>query len=135
MGPTSWASVYLGRRDPDTFDTLIQVKTNAVELLRKELSRLEPDVIARGDWQQPAEDRYRLSRRMLEVVCDLRFPLFVVERSPLLTRDLEPVPHTAQDLVLSWRGRPLSDQVARQRRAGRGGVGGSTTRICTRIHG
>jgi len=25
---------YLGRRDPDTFDTLIQVKVNAVELLR-----------------------------------------------------------------------------------------------------
>ena len=40
---------YLGRRDPDTFDTLIQVKVNAVELLRKELARLKPDVIACGD--------------------------------------------------------------------------------------
>lgn len=58
-------SRYLGRRDPSTFDTLIQVKVNAVELLRKELARLERDVIACGDWQQPAEDRYRLSRAML----------------------------------------------------------------------
>ena len=82
-------SRYLGRRDPDTFDTLIRVKTNAVELLRKELSRLSPDVIACGDWQQPAEDRYRLSRGMLEVVHDLAFPLFIAERSPLLTRDLD----------------------------------------------
>ncbi len=80
---------YLGRRDPDTFDTLIRVKINAVELLRKELSRLERDVIACGDWQQPAEDRYRLSRGMLEVVYDLGFPLLVIERSPLLTRDLD----------------------------------------------
>lgn len=80
---------YLGRRDPDTFDTLIRVKVNAVELLRKELTRLERDVITCGDWQQPAESRYRLSRGMLEVVCDLGFPLFIVERSPLLTRDLD----------------------------------------------
>jgi len=80
---------YLGRREPETFDTLIQVKSNAAELLRKELSRLEPDVIACGDWQQPAEDRYRLSRSLLEVVLELGFPLFVVERSPLLARDLD----------------------------------------------
>jgi DNA repair photolyase len=82
-------SRYTGRRDPVTFDTLIQVKTNAVELLRKELARLPCDVIACGDWQQPAEDRYRLSRGMLEAVRDLNFPLFIVERSPLLTRDLD----------------------------------------------
>ncbi|MBN1995023.1 MAG: hypothetical protein JW953_20175 [Anaerolineae bacterium] len=80
---------YLRGRDPNTFDTVIQVKTNAVELLRQELARLEPDVICCGDWQQPAENRYRLSRRMLEVVRDLSFPLFIVERSPLLTRDLD----------------------------------------------
>jgi DNA repair photolyase len=80
---------YLGRRDPETFDTKIQVKVNAVELLRKELARLEREVIACGDWQQPAEDRYQLSRRMLAVVHELGFPLFIVERSPLLTRDLD----------------------------------------------
>jgi len=34
---------YLGRRDPANFDTLIQVKVNAVELLQKELARLVPD--------------------------------------------------------------------------------------------
>ena len=80
---------YLGRRDPDTFDKLIQVKVNAVELMRKELSRLECHVIACGDWQRPAEDRYKLSRGMLEVALDLGFPVFIVERSPLLTRDLD----------------------------------------------
>jgi DNA repair photolyase len=58
-------------------------------LLRKELGRLPKDIIVCGDWQQPAEDRYRLSRAMLEVVYDLGFPLFVVERSPLITRDVD----------------------------------------------
>ena len=82
-------SRYLGRRHPDTFDTLIQVKINAVELLRKELPRLESEIISVGDWQQPVEDRYRLSRGMLEVVRELGFPLYIVERSPLLTRDLD----------------------------------------------
>ncbi len=82
-------SRYLGRRDPGTFDTLIQIKINAVELLRKELPRLEYEVIACGDWQRPAEDRYRLSRGMLEVVHDLGFPLYINERSPLVTRDLD----------------------------------------------
>jgi DNA repair photolyase len=79
----------LGDQEPSTFDTLIRVKINAVELLRGELFGREPDVIAAGDWQQPAEDRYRLSRGMLEVVRDLGLPLFIVERSPLLIRDLD----------------------------------------------
>ena len=80
---------YLRGRDPETFDTLIQVKINAAERLRHEIARLEPDIISCGDWQQPAEDRFRLSRNMLKVVRDFRFPLFIVERSPLLTRDLD----------------------------------------------
>jgi DNA repair photolyase len=85
----SRGSRYLGRRDPDTFDTLIQVKVNAVELLKKELAGRDLEIIACGDWQQPAEDRYRLSRSMLEVVLDQGFPLFIIERSPLLLRDLD----------------------------------------------
>ena len=80
---------YLGKRAPGTFESLIQVKVNAVELLQKELVGLEREVIACGDWQQPAEDRYRLSRAMLAVVLDLGFPLYINERSPLLVRDLD----------------------------------------------
>jgi len=80
---------YLGRRDPQTFDSLIQVKINAIELMRRELPRLEQEIISVGDWQQPAEGRYQLSRGMLELVLEHRFPLFIIERSPLLTRDID----------------------------------------------
>ena len=85
----SRGSRYLGHRDPHTFDTLIRIKTNAIELLRKELPSLECDVISVGDWQQPAEERYKLSRQMLEVVLENEFPLFIIARSSLLTRDLD----------------------------------------------
>ena len=80
---------YLGGRDPESFDRIIRVKVNAPDLLRRELSRQLVDVIACGDWQLPAERDYRLSRRMLEVIQDLGFPLFIVERSPLLVRDVD----------------------------------------------
>lgn len=80
---------YAGRRNPDEFDTVIRVKVNAAERLRGEIFGLEPEIISVGDWQQPAEGRYKLSRRMLEVVLDFGFPLFIIERSPLLTRDID----------------------------------------------
>ncbi len=80
---------YLRGRDPDDLNRIIRVKTNAAERLRRELARKPVDVIACGDWQTPAERDYCLSRQMIEVVRDLGFPLFIVERSPLLTRDLD----------------------------------------------
>jgi DNA repair photolyase len=83
------SGMYSGRRNPADFDRVIRVKTNAVELLRKELPALDRDVISVGDWQQPAESRYRLSHGMLEAVRDFGFPLFIVERSPRLVRDLD----------------------------------------------
>jgi DNA repair photolyase len=81
--------VYLGRRDPDSFDQVIEAKENAVELLDRALAKLPPDVITCGDWQEPAETRLKLSRKMLEVVRARDFPLLVVERSPLLARDAD----------------------------------------------
>ena len=80
---------YLGGRDPEAFSRVIRVKTNADELLRRELARRPVDVIACGDWQVPAERDHGLSRRMLQVVLELGFPLLVVERSPFVTRDLD----------------------------------------------
>jgi DNA repair photolyase len=85
----SRGSRYTGQRDPITFDTHIRVKINSVERLQKELPKQEKDIITVGDWQQPAEKRYRLSRGMLKVVHEHRYPLFIVERSPLLTRDID----------------------------------------------
>jgi DNA repair photolyase len=74
--------------DPQDFAHLIKVKENAPELLRRALSRAEVDLVFTGDYQ-PAERKFGLSRKMLEVCLELGFPVFVLERSPLLLRDLD----------------------------------------------
>jgi DNA repair photolyase len=81
--------IYDSDLNPETFNTFIRVKSNAKELLQKELAKLSPDIINCGDWQQPAEDKFRLSRDMLKVVHESGFPLLIIERSPLVTRDLD----------------------------------------------
>jgi DNA repair photolyase len=81
-------------RDPaaqglqDRFSQYIKVKTNAAELLRRELLKVQRDVIVVGDYQ-PAEAKYGLSREMLKVCAELRFPTLILEKSPLVLRDLD----------------------------------------------
>ena len=81
-------------RDPaashlsDPFSQYIKIKTNAPDLLRKELSRVQKDVINVGDYQ-PAEEKYGLSREMLGVCAELAFPTLILETSPLVLKDLD----------------------------------------------
>ncbi len=74
--------------DPRDFAYRIQPKENAPELLRRALSRTPVDLVMTGDYQ-PAERKFGLSRRMLEVCLELGFPVSVLERSPLVLRDLD----------------------------------------------
>jgi len=79
---------YLPYSDPDDFDRVIKIKLNAPELLRKELSKVRADLISTGDYQ-PAEKEFKLSRHLLEVALEKEFPVLILERSPLVTRDLD----------------------------------------------
>lgn len=74
--------------DPLDFAHVIRVKENAPAMLRRALSRAPRDVVFTGDYQ-PAERLYALSRQMLEVCLELGFPVLILERSPLVLRDLE----------------------------------------------
>jgi DNA repair photolyase len=74
--------------DPQDFAHVIKVKENAPDLLRRALSRAPVDVVFTGDYQ-PAERKFQITRRMLEVCCELGFPVFILERSPLVLRDLD----------------------------------------------
>ncbi len=74
--------------DPDDFAHVIKVKENAPDLLRRALQRAPVDLVFTGDYQ-PAERKFELSRRLLEVCRDLGFPVFVLERSPFVLRDLD----------------------------------------------
>jgi DNA repair photolyase len=79
---------YLPYPDPDDFDRIIKIKLNAPELLRKELSKVPVDLVSTGDYQ-PAEKEFNLSRQLLEVILEMEFPVLILERSPLVTRDLD----------------------------------------------
>jgi len=74
--------------DVNDFGYVVKVKENAPDLLRKALRRLPVDVVCTGDYQ-PAEKKFEVSRRMLEVCLELGFPVSVLERSPLVLRDLD----------------------------------------------
>lgn len=81
-------SKYAPYADPDDFAHVIKVKENAPELLRRALTRVPVEVISTGDYQ-PAERKFGLSRKMLEVGLEAGFPIFVLERSPFVLRDLD----------------------------------------------
>jgi DNA repair photolyase len=76
----------------DEFASVILVKTNFVEVLRKELARPSwtREVIGLGtatDVYQPIEGHYKLTRRTLEALLDARTPVGVVTKGPMIVRD------------------------------------------------
>ena len=85
---------YLGFSAGLDFETRILVKHDAPELLRKELAsrRWEPQPIAMSgvtDPYQPAERRFEITRRCLEVLAEFRNPVAIVTKNHLVTRDID----------------------------------------------
>jgi DNA repair photolyase len=72
----------------DEFAHLIKIKENAAVLLRKALLRVPMDMVFTGDYQ-PAERKFMLSRKILEICLEMGYPVFVLTRSPLVLRDLD----------------------------------------------
>ncbi len=73
---------------PDEFSRTIKVKENAAALLRRALTHKPVDLVFCCDYQ-PAERKFGISRQILEVCLDMGFPVFILERSPLVLRDLD----------------------------------------------
>ncbi len=81
-------SKYSRYSNPDDFSKIIKIKENASELLRKELAKVPKDIVIVGDYQ-PVEKETRLSRQMLQVCLDMEFPVSLLEKSPLVLRDID----------------------------------------------
>ena len=79
---------YAPYEDINDFPYVIKIKENAPELLRRALAKNKRDALFVGDYQ-PLERKYKISRQLLEVCLDLDFPVFMLERSPLVLRDLD----------------------------------------------
>ena len=76
----------------DQFASVIFVKTNVVQVLRRELQRARwtNDLVALGtatDCYQPIEGFYKLTRGVLEAFCEFSTPTGVVTKGPMVVRD------------------------------------------------
>ena len=93
---------YLGLSPGLDFETRLFAKTNAPELLRKELARRGhvPSPIALGintDAYQPIERTLQLTRRLIEVLAEARHPFTLITKNALVTRDLDLLQPLARD--------------------------------------
>ena len=85
---------YLDLGVGEDFSTKIVVKTNVVDVLRRELAspRWEGEPVAMGtatDPYQHCEGRYRLTRGVLEAFADARNPMSMLTKSTMIVRDLD----------------------------------------------
>jgi DNA repair photolyase len=85
---------YLGHSAGLDFETKLYAKTNAAELLERELARpgYVPKTIALGtvtDPYQPIERHHRITRAVLEVLDRASHPVGVVTKSALVVRDID----------------------------------------------
>jgi DNA repair photolyase len=92
---------YLGLSPGLDFESKLFMKPNAPELLERELSApgYEPKIIAIGtntDPYQPIERRYKIMRRILEVLERAGHPVGIVTKSALVLRDLDILARMAQ---------------------------------------
>jgi DNA repair photolyase len=83
---------FLGLSPGLDFETKLFAKTNAAQALERELAdpKYKVEIIAIGtDPYQPVEKRYRIMRRILEVLSAANHPVGIVTKSALVLRDLD----------------------------------------------
>ena len=90
----------------DRYGSSIRVKTNVVEVLRRELAKAswERETVAIGaatDPYQPAEGRYRLTRGCLEALGEAANPFSIITRGPLIIRDVDVLAEAARRASVS----------------------------------
>jgi DNA repair photolyase len=78
----------------DEFASIIFVKTNFVEVLRRQLQKPSwtGEYVAVGtatDCYQPIEGHYKLTRRTLEALAEAANPAGVVTKGPMVVRDID----------------------------------------------
>jgi DNA repair photolyase len=89
------------RPSDDRYGRTVRIKLNVAAVLRSELSRKswkkETIVIgAATDPYQPAEGRYKLTRRCLEALRDFSNPGAIITRGPMIVRDIDVLTDLAQ---------------------------------------
>jgi DNA repair photolyase len=92
---------------PEFYDQ-IYAKSNAPEILERELAswkgaRIDPVMVSSATYAyQPAELRYGLTRRCVEVLQKYNVPYYVFTKSAIIERDLELHANYRQNCFIVW---------------------------------
>ncbi len=85
---------YWGYSAADDFENIILVKTNSIEVLKKELSATKYEVkpimlSGNTDCYQPAERKFKITRDILELLLLWKHPVQIITKNALILRDLD----------------------------------------------
>jgi len=97
---------YLNQSPGLDFETRLFAKTNAPDVLRRELAKpgYLPSPIALGintDAYQPIERRLQLTRQLIEVLWETRHPFTLITKNALVVRDLDLLAPLARENLVS----------------------------------
>lgn len=104
---------FSGHREP--WGQFVDVKVNAADLLRMEITRKKPGrvwVSGVCDPYQPLEAKYQLTRQCLETLAQYDWPVVVQTRSPLVLRDLD-ILRNGKDFEVGLSVTTADDQIRR----------------------
>jgi DNA repair photolyase len=103
---------------PDFYDK-IYAKSNAAEVLDKQLAKWGPETIgsvmvsSATDCYQPAEVRFGLTRKCIEVLQRYNVPYYVFTKSVLVERDLELHKSYKHNCTIIWSVTTVDEEVRR----------------------
>lgn len=88
-----YAQLIIRRFHPnEEWGEYLDIKINAPELLEKEIAVAKPGVVMLSsvtDPYQPMDKKYELTRKCLEILLKHQWPVTILTRSPLVTRDID----------------------------------------------
>ena len=113
----------------EPWGAFVDVKVNAVEVLKRQLRRAEPGTVfvsSACDGWQPVEAQWRLTRRCCELLLERGFQVHVLTKSALVLRDLDVFAgHPVQDRHhADYAGRAAARAMGAGGRQRPGAVGG-----------
>jgi DNA repair photolyase len=79
-------------RHNEDWGKFVDVKINAADLLIKEIKKKPPGKVwisGVSDPYQPVEEKYKITKRCLEILIKNDWPIIIQTKSPLVLRDLE----------------------------------------------
>jgi len=106
------------------FGENVTVKINAIEILRRELDPKRKRIPFKrsfimigggvGDSYQPIEEKYQLSRKVLELMDEYNFPVHILTKSTLIKRDIDILKkiNTKNRAIVSFSFSSVDDEIS-----------------------